>query len=126
MLDYRTVVPDPRYTGRFIGWTFADNLTAWTAYLGKDGAEVPPATASPALATELAGLPPTFIDTGTMDIFHDEDAAFADHLRTAGVDVEFHVWNGAPHGFDYVAGRSRLAKRAWKARFDFLQRHLQG
>jgi acetyl esterase/lipase len=67
-----------------------------------------------------------FIDTGTMDIFHDEDAAFADLLRAAGVDVEFHVWNGAPHGFDYVAGRSGLAKRAWKARFDFLQRHLQG
>ncbi len=126
MLDYRTVVPDPRYTGRFIGWTFADNLTAWTAYLGKDDPDVPPATASPALATQLAGLPPTFIDTGTMDIFHDEDAAFADLLRAAGVDVEFHVWNGAPHGFDYVAGRSGLAKRAWKARFDFLQRHLQG
>jgi acetyl esterase/lipase len=125
MLDYRTVVPDPRYTGRFIGWTFADNATAWAAYLGAATDEVPPTTASPALATQLAGLPPTFIDTGTMDIFHDEDVAFADLLRTAGVDVEFHIWNGATHGFDYLAGRSGLAKRAWKARFDFLHKHLQ-
>lgn len=124
MLDYRTVGPDPRYTGPFIGWTFADNITGWTAYLGETYDGSPEATASPALATDLAGLPPTYLDTGTMDIFHDEDVAFAKRLQKAGVEVDGHIWNGAPHGFDYIASRSSLSRRAWSARFDFLQRHL--
>ena len=126
MLDYRTVGPDPRYTGRFIGWSFDDNVTGWNAYLGDLSGSTPDPAASPALTTDLAGLPPTYLDTGTLDIFHDEDIAFAKRLQRAGVSVEGHVWNGAPHGFDYFAPRSSLGRAAWQARFDFLQRHLHG
>ncbi len=126
MLDYRTTGPDPRFTGPFIGWGFADNITGWGAYLGTEGMTAPDAAASPTLTTDLAGLPPTYLDTGTMDIFLDEDIAFAKRLQSAGVELDAHIWNGAPHGFDYVAPRSALGRRAWDARFDFLRRHLGG
>jgi len=41
-----------------------------------------------------------------------------------GVIVEAHIWNGAPHGFDYVASNSALGQKAWDCRFAFLVEHL--
>jgi acetyl esterase/lipase len=78
--------------------------------------------AAPARATDLRNLPRTYIDTGSQDIFLDEDTTYAQALISAGVDVEAHIWKGAPHGFDYFAPKSQIAKKAWRARFDFVQR----
>lgn len=125
MLDDTNVVPDPRFPKQFQMWTYVDNRTGWDAYLSglANGADVP-IYAAPARATDLGGLPPTYIDTGTLDIFHDEDIAYATKMIADGVSVEGHVWNGAPHGFDYFAPSSSLATRAWNARFAFLVEHL--
>lgn len=125
MLDDRNVVPDRRFPKQFQIWTYVDNETGWDAYLSglPDRADVP-IYAAPSRATDLSGLPPTYIDTGTLDIFHDEDIAYAKKMIADGVDVEGHIWNGAPHGFDYFAFDSSLAKRAWDARFAFLVEHL--
>lgn len=125
MLDDKNVVPDPRFPKQFQMWTYVDNRTGWDAYLSglANGADVP-IYAAPARATDLGGLPPTYIDTGTLDIFHDEDIAYATRMIADGVSVEGHVWNGAPHGFDYFAPSSSLATRAWNARFAFLVEHL--
>lgn len=125
MLDDGNVVPDARFPQQFQMWTYVDNRTGWDAYLG--GLASPdevPIYAAPSRATDLGGLPPTYIDTGTLDIFHDEDIAYAKAMIAAGVDVEGHIWNGAPHGFDYFAPHSSLAKKAWNARFAFLVEHL--
>lgn len=118
MLDNRTVGPDPRYTSPFIAWSFADNTISWQSYL--NGAE-PAADSSPAHADDLFGLPPTYLDTGTLDIFHDEDVAYARRMIASGVEVEAHIWNGAPHGFDVIAPCSSLGRRAWAARFAFVR-----
>lgn len=125
MLDDRNVVPDSRFPKQFQIWTFVDNQTGWDAYLSglTDRSDVP-IYAAPARATDLSGLPPTYIDTGTLDIFHDEDIAYAKKMIADGVDVEGHIWNGAPHGFDYFAPESSIAKRAWNARFAFLVEYL--
>lgn len=120
MLDDRTVGPDPRYAGPFISWSFADNAVSWQAYLG---ASTPNADTSPARAPDLNGLPTTYLDTGTLDIFHDEDVAYARRLAASGVQLEAHIWNGAPHGFDVIAPRSALGRRAWAARFAFVRRY---
>lgn len=120
MLDDRTVEPDPRYSGPFVTWTIPTNAASWRAYLQSSA---PSEFTSAARATDLRGLPPVYIDTGTLDIFHDEDIAFARRLLRDGVDTEAHIWNGAPHGFDVVAPRSSLGRRAWQARFDFVRRH---
>ena len=125
MLDDRNVVPDRRFPKQFQIWTYIDNETGWDAYLSglTDRSDVP-IYAAPARAADLSGLPPTYIDTGSLDIFHDEDIAYAKKMIADGVEVEGHIWNGAPHGFDYFAFDSSIAKRAWDARFAFLVEHL--
>lgn len=70
---------------------------------------------APARAADLSGLPPTYIDIGNLDDFKDETATFAARLLAAGVDVEFHVFSGVPHGFD-AAFETAIAKRAFEGR----------
>ena len=125
MIDDRNVIPDSRFPKSFQLWTYVDNQTGWDAYLSglADRTDVP-VYAAPARATDLSGLPPTYIDTGTLDIFYDEDLAYAKKMIADGVTVEGHIWNGAPHGFDYLAFESSIAKKAWQARFAFLVEYL--
>lgn len=82
-----------------------ENLVlCWEAYLGKDKAGRPEAEvspyAAPSRAADLAGLPPTYMDVGNLDVFRDECAMFAARLAAADVDVEFHMFSGVAHGFD--------------------------
>jgi acetyl esterase/lipase len=39
---------------------------------------------------------------GSLYIFHDEDVAYAERLRAAGVACELTVVDGAFHGFDSI------------------------
>lgn len=102
MLDDRTVgrPVDGRHHRL---WSADDNRFGWTSYLGREpgGSEVP-VQAAPARAGSLAGLPPTWIGVGTLDLFHDEDLAYAQRLEAAGVAVARDVVPGAFHGFDAV------------------------
>ncbi|MEV5237385.1 alpha/beta hydrolase fold domain-containing protein [Streptomyces pseudogriseolus] len=68
----------------------------------RPGSRTPPAT----------GLPPAYIEVGQLDVFRDEDAAYATKLSRAGVPVEFHLHPGAPHEFDSIAFTSDVARRA--------------
>ena len=123
MLDDRNLIPQQGLTGPLMAWSYGDNALGWNSYLeGNAGAPVLPEYASPARAIDLRGLPPTYIDTGTKDIFLAEDIIYAQRLLAAEVPTKAHVWNGALHGFDYFAPNSRLARRAWNERFDFLER----
>lgn len=49
---------------------------------------------------------------GQLDVFRDEDLAYAAKLSRAGVPVEFHLHPGAPHEFDSIAFGSGVARRA--------------
>jgi acetyl esterase/lipase len=112
MLDDRTTTPDPEIAP-LATWSYEDNLTAWTALLGQQigAADVSP-YAAPARATDLTGLPATYLEVGQLDIFRDEDLAYARRLSDAGVDVEFHLHPGVPHEFDTFAWGTDVARRA--------------
>jgi acetyl esterase/lipase len=101
MLDDRTCTGDPHpFAGEFL-WTRHNNQFGWSALLGHaPGAPHVSPYAAPARAPDLTGLPPTFIMTGALDLFVDENIAFAQRLILAGVPTEFHLYPGAFHAFD--------------------------
>jgi len=108
MLDDRTAAlaePHP-FAGEFV-WTPKANLFGWTALLGQapGGPDISP-YAAPARATDLAGLPPTFMICGALDLFIEEDIDYARRLIRAGVPTEFHIYPGAPHAFNFVEAAS--------------------
>jgi acetyl esterase/lipase len=94
-------------------WSYDDNITGWGALLGDaiGGPDVP-AYAAPARAIDLSGLPACYIEVGQLDIFRDEDFAYAERLSRAGVTVEFHLRPGVPHEFETYAHASDIARRS--------------
>lgn len=123
MIDDRTVDAEPHpHVGQHI-WTPASNHFGWSALLGHaPGIEGVSAYAAAARADDLAGLPPTFIMTGALDLFLEEDLEYARRLTRAGVPTELHVYPGAFHGFDIhptaaVAVRARADHAAALKRF---------
>jgi acetyl esterase/lipase len=94
MLDDRNTTPDAEIAP-FAVWTYDDNITGWGALLGdRAGAGDVPADAAPARGHDAAALPPAYIEVGQLDIFRDEDLAYAGLLSRAGVPVEFHLRPG--------------------------------
>jgi acetyl esterase/lipase len=102
-------------------WDRPANIEAWQWYLGRGK---PDQYAAPARAEDLSGLPPAFIDVGTVDMFRDEDIAFAMRLMQAGVPTELHVNPGAYHASEMLATEAALSERIWERRFAALRRAL--
>ncbi len=114
MLDDRNTtrssqaIVDPRV------WNRASNLAGWHAYLAGDaGADDVSPYAAPARATELAGLPPTYVNVGTLDLFVDEDIAYAQALLAANVPTELRVYPGVFHGSPGMLPDSEVSRR-WR------------
>ncbi|MBO9498012.1 MAG: alpha/beta hydrolase [Novosphingobium sp.] len=120
MLDWRTGGPDDQWnnahTGEFI-WTRDKNRFGWESlrgdYAPTDGRK---GWFSPALAEDLAGLPPCYMITGALDLFLDEDLDYARRLIDAGVQTELHVYPGAIHAFEMVPDTALQAQAAMDLR----------
>lgn len=59
---------------------------------------------------------------GTLDLFWDEDQAYADRLEAAGVSVERHVIEGAYHGVFTVGMDEPPLAAMWESLEGFLRR----
>jgi acetyl esterase/lipase len=106
-------------------WDRGSNLTGWTALLGdRRGTDDVSIYAAPARATDLSGLPPAYIDCGSVEVFRDEDVAYATGLWESGVQAELHVWAGGFHGFDMMAAHAAVAQAAIAARDSWVDRVL--
>ena len=72
--------------------------------------------AAPARATDLSGLPETYIDVGVLDILRDENIEYARRLMAAGIPTELHVVPGLPHGFEMAAPDAAATQRVMASR----------
>ena len=121
MLDDRNTETDAALAP-FVTWSWDDNWTGWNALLGgRAGSSSVSAYAAPARAEDLGGLPSVYIDVGTLDIFAKEAERFALRLRESGVEVEWHLYQGVPHGFEFRGRQSRMAQRARSNRLTAIQ-----
>ena len=98
MLDDRTATRrDLDAVDHFV-WNNRNNAVGWEALLGAEpGGDVPPYAAA-ARREDLRGLPPAWIGVGDIELFFEENRAYAQRLQAAGVDVDLDVVPGAPHG----------------------------
>lgn len=125
MLDDRASTPssrditDPRVPNRQgIG-------ASWRRYLhAEPGSEGVSPYAAPARATDLAGLPPAYIAVGTMDLFRDDNIAYAQRLAQAMVPVELHVYPGAFHGSELMVPWAAISQQLVQERIGTLKRVL--
>ncbi len=109
MLDDRQPADRHPLTGEY-GWTHQFDNFGWACILGHEpGGEGVSPYAAAARAESLAGLPPTFIGVGALDLFMEANVEYARRLTRAGVPTELHVYPGAFHGSDLMT-EARLSK----------------
>ena len=111
MLDDRHATEgyDHPFAGEYV-WRKEYNHFGWSALLGHEpGRDGVSPYASAARAESLAGLPPTFINVGAIDLFVEEDIEYARRLMRDGVPTELHVYPGACHAFQGIAPGSAVS-----------------
>jgi acetyl esterase/lipase len=106
MLDDRTVERKGLDNPGHRLWNQSSNKFGWACYLGDADRDV----AVPARREDLSGLPPAWMGVGTLDLFHDEDLAYAERLRAAGVPCQVEVVSGAFHGFDGIVPKAEVSQ----------------
>ncbi len=71
---------------------------------------------------DLSGFPPTYLQSGTRDLFLSNTVLMHRALRRAGVDAELHIWEALSHGG--FGGNSPEDREMFKERIGFVKRHL--
>lgn len=123
MLDDTNTSPSSEAVTDGRVWNRDANLAAWGAYLGdRVGTDDVDVHAAPARATDLAGLPPAIVTVGDLDLFLDEDLAYATALLQAGVPTELHVYPTAFHGSDVMVAHAEVSQRWRRDELDALRR----
>lgn len=124
MIDDRTgssreVAP---HLGEFV-WKAEHNRFGWESLLGQapGGDSAPEGAIIPSRVEDLSGLPPTWIGCGALDLFIEENLAYASRLIAAGVPTEVTVTPGAYHGFDGFVSTSAPSQKFATARLAALK-----
>jgi acetyl esterase/lipase len=126
MLDDRTAARKDLDTVDHFVWNNRVNRFGWRSYLGVEpGAPSAPTYAVPARREGLRGLPSAWIGVGDIDLFYDEDQAYARRLQAAGVEATFEVAPGAPHGITSWAPDTTIARGHIRRALAWLGRTLE-
>jgi acetyl esterase len=103
-------------------WDHPSCVHMWNHYLGSAEHRAGGSPyAVPARATDLSGLPATYVMTAEYDPLRDEGAQYAARLTGAGVATEFHQFPGAFHGFETLASTAAISQRARREHYDVLR-----
>lgn len=113
MIDDRNNTPSANEINEGFTWNQKTNEIGWKMYLGKiHGQDDVPAYAA-ARATDYSNLPRTYTCVGQLDAFRSETLTYVTKLTEAGVDVEFHLYPGAYHGFEMLPSDADITIHAW-------------
>jgi acetyl esterase len=89
-----------------------DDLNWFTGHYCPDPEQWRDPLASPLLAEDLHGMPPTYLATAGFDPLRDEGAAYAQRLRDAGVPVVYQCQTDLIHGYVNFIGLGRRFREA--------------
>jgi len=121
MLDDRNVAPASDSHSDTLVWSRQANLFGWQSYLGDAfGRDDVPIYAASARAEDLSGLPPTYMPVGDLDLFLQENIAYAQKLTQCGVATHFHIYPGAFHGFNGFAADAPVSQQCNQEIFSFV------
>jgi len=123
MLDDRELTMSRHQFAENKTWNQQQNAFGWDSYLGKQcrGPDVS-IYAAPGRAEDLSGLPETFLDAGSAELFRDEVVALASRLWASGVQAELHIWPGVYHGSETTAPAAAVSKLARETRMLWIER----
>jgi len=125
MLDDRTALRTDIDDSNNITWNHGSNQFGWESYLRKKcGAKDVPEYSVPSRRKDLSGLPPAWIGVGTVDIFHDEDLAYAQRLNEFGIQCEVYTVPGAFHGFDIFDSDLSIVQKFRESQIVALKKYL--
>ncbi len=123
MIDDRHDTPSGHEITHPTVWNREVSLKAWKMYLGDEfgGDHVSPYAAA-ARATNFKGLPPALVTVGALDLFRDENIAYAQRLMEAGVPTDLQVYAGMFHGAEISLMDAEISRRMRRAYRDALKR----
>jgi acetyl esterase/lipase len=125
MLDERNDTVSSHQIDGIGVWDRTSNDMGWTALLGdRRGTDSLTPYESPSRATDLTGLPPTYLEVGSAEVFRDEMVAYASAIWAAGGTAELHVWPGGYHLFELFAPQAALSTAARETRTAWVRRTL--
>ena len=101
-----------------------DGLLGAAARLYADGHDLKDPLISPVYG-DFAGFPPTFLITGTRDMFLSDTARTHRKLRAAGVDADLHVYEGVAHADYLILTDSPESKDVFREVGAFFKKHLE-
>lgn len=97
VIDYQCKTESANKFVKTTVWNAAANRIMWDIYLKECDAVSP--YASPAVAKDLSGLPPAYVDVAEFDPLHDEGLEYAAELERCGVAVTLADTKGTFHGY---------------------------
>ena len=101
-----------------------DGLLGAAARLYAGGHDLKDPLISPVYG-DFAGFPPTFLITGTRDLFLSDTARTHRKLRAAGVDADLHVYEGVAHADYLILTESPESKDVFREVGAFFKKHLE-
>ena len=101
-----------------------DGLLGAAAQLYADGHDLKDPLLSPVYG-DFAGFPPTYLITGTRDMFLSDTARTHRKLRAAGVIADLHVYEGVAHADYLILTESPESKDVFKEVGAFFKKHLE-
>jgi acetyl esterase len=111
-----------RYDGDSYNLTAEEMVGFWSGYI-RDENDLTDPICHPLIA-DVSELPPAFFAVAACDVLADENRAFAERLRSAGVPAEVRVYEGATHSFLEAVSISPLAGRALDEAAEWLRARL--